>query len=422
MRVGAGLDNGRRFRRGSIDKWKYIYTEDSKPAATAPTHVTSWDNDPLAPSHPLRKQGTQTLPTNTRTKMSSNAGWCDPERPRIFHIYWSGPFTDKPYLTLMSYLFTQPLGLNSTDIREDCTPQFWVWINPGVQAAVPNGKAYGDMYDDLAANPWSSPFLHKRFHDLIKFKLWNTTAQLDAHDELRGWRQHAWLSKFAVEPDTVLALDDAESLLSAFDESAAEAGVTNAAKEVAKKHGKVEAALIQLQKADAEQVVASDLARFLVTHTHGGAYLDVDNVILRDWEELWGWRGAFAMRWSVHEWYNTAILRMHPGSALGSFLLKSAIASKTTTSAPFHPSAITMYIEDARLAPVLFRIPDAVFDSNFLNMERLQVDRPPYPAYSWESRFEEFFQTPARTGAEANVAGFDAFYRGAFTYHWHNNW
>src|ERR1700733_14451054 len=28
LRVGAGLDNGRRVRRGDLDEWKYIYVEE----------------------------------------------------------------------------------------------------------------------------------------------------------------------------------------------------------------------------------------------------------------------------------------------------------------------------------------------------------------------------------------------------------
>ena len=45
------------------------------------------------------------------------------------------------------------------------------------------------MFAQLRANPWSSPFLHPRFAEVIKFKLWNTTEQLDGVPELRdSWR------------------------------------------------------------------------------------------------------------------------------------------------------------------------------------------------------------------------------------------
>lgn len=45
------------------------------------------------------------------------------------------------------------------------------------------------MLDELASNPWSAPLLHKRFGESIRFKLWNTTEQLDAVSEMQGWRE-----------------------------------------------------------------------------------------------------------------------------------------------------------------------------------------------------------------------------------------
>ena len=46
-----------------------------------------------------------------------------------------------------------------------------------------------DMFEQLKSNPWASPFLHPRFKDVIQFKLWNTTEQLDGVPELKDeWR------------------------------------------------------------------------------------------------------------------------------------------------------------------------------------------------------------------------------------------
>jgi WD repeat and SOF domain-containing protein 1 len=53
--------------------------------------------------------------------------------------------------------------------------------------------------------------------------------------------------------------------------------------------------------------------------------LDADTLLLRDWEELWGWSGAFAYRWSRLEKYNTAVLHLNKGSALGTFLFRTAL-------------------------------------------------------------------------------------------------
>jgi WD repeat and SOF domain-containing protein 1 len=124
--------------------------------------------------------------------------------------------------------------------------------------------------------------------------------------------------------------------------------------------------------------VISDMARFVLCHRFGGIYLDADTIFLRDWEEIWGWRGAFAYRWSYHEKYNTAVLRMNKGSALGSFLFRTALRNKLD----FHPMTISKYTKDAYLEPLLRRLPDALFDPAWLNMEGLQRDRPPQPHFT----------------------------------------
>jgi len=161
--------------------------------------------------------------------------------------------------------------------------------------------------------------------------------------------------------------------------------------------------------------VLSDLARFVLCHRFGGIYLDADTIFLRDWEELWGWRGAFAYRWSWHLKYNTAVLRMHAGSALGTFLLRTALRN----GLDFHPMTVSKYLDDAQLDRLLFRCPDAMFDPGFLTAEHLQLDRPPFPEFQ---HFGHFFDTPNVTSASPQVAGFDGFFRGAWSYHWHNFW
>lgn len=45
------------------------------------------------------------------------------------------------------------------------------------------------MLEELNQNPWSSPLLDRRFEEAIKFRLWNTTEQLDGVQEMEGWRE-----------------------------------------------------------------------------------------------------------------------------------------------------------------------------------------------------------------------------------------
>ena len=37
-------------------------------------------------------------------------------------------------------------------------------------------------------------------------------------------------------------------------------------------------------------------------------------------------------------------------------------------------------------------------------------------------RFSDFFETPPLLGAGPEALGFDGFFKGAFSYHYHNNW
>lgn len=49
---------------------------------------------------------------------------------------------------------------------------------------------------------------------------------------------------------------------------------------------------------DRASVMLSDIVRFVLCHRFGGIYVDTDTLFLRDWEELFGSKQAFAYRWS----------------------------------------------------------------------------------------------------------------------------
>jgi WD repeat and SOF domain-containing protein 1 len=132
----------------------------------------------------------------------------------------------------------------------------------------------------------------------------------------------------------------------------------------------------------------------LTVFRFGGIYLDADTLLLRDWEELWGWKGAFAYRWSRLEKYNTAVLHLNKGSALGTFLFRTALKNdlgrslfdpKTLHSnltTDFHPMTVSRYLKEAHLEGLLLRLPDALFDSAWLNTEYFQLSRPPQPFFT----------------------------------------
>ena len=370
-----------------MDEWKYIYVENGE-------GENATDTAPfIKPAFALKTQGD--MDANSGLTKKRGAEWeprlelpgpppyithtnsptvCDDENPRVFHMFWTGPFTDKPYLALLSFLYTQNLGLQLD--RPDptvCRPQFWLWINPGPAAAVPNPSALSDMFDQLKGSPWASPFLHPRFKDVIKFKLWNTTEQLDGVAEIKDeWRSlgslfnsGGWIEKVPAQGSDKL------------NESATAAG-PDATKSSDEDDKLSRVGSKSPSSYDKLSVILSDMARFILTHRFGGIYLDADTIFLRDWEELWGWRGAFAYRWSRLETYNTAVLRLNKGSALGTFLFRTALKN----GLDFHPMTIARYTKDAYLEGLLLRLPDALFDSAWLNTEQYQNERPPQPHFT----------------------------------------
>jgi DDB1- and CUL4-associated factor 13 len=380
--MGAGLDNGRRFRRGNVDDWKYIYMEqvdsntipttDPLPAVKLPAKLSAdpnyglikkkgvpWEVPPIALSSPM-----------AHNPHSNRSTPCDPDYPRLFHMFWTGPFTDKPYLALLSFLFTQNTGLHLSEYPVDtdvCRPMFWLWINPGPAASVPNPSALRDMFESLKTNPWAAPFLHPRFKDVIQFKLWNTTEQLDGVPELRDeWRSRS--SLFNSGGHIVNVPKAKEESVDA-DQYATKNDDDDPLKRLGSKSS---------SSYDRLSVILSDMARFILCHRFGGIYLDADTILLRDWEELWGWKGAFAYRWSRLEKYNTAVMRLNKGSALGTFLFRTALKNDLD----FHPMTVSRYVQEAYLEELFLRLPDALFDSAWLNTEYYQRDRPPQPYFT----------------------------------------
>lgn len=327
---------------------------------------TSWayggiDNDGIVKKKGVPWEAPLQLPPEPT--ISNQNSSCPGESPRIFHIYWAGAFTDKPYVSILSFLFTQNVALHrAPDLASDaCRPQLWLWINPGPAASIPNPGALADMENELASNLWAAPFLHPRFKDIIKFKLWNTTEQLDGVAELRGeWRQRE------------LFYSNARRIASRPWNAHNPSNNTRNNSMLGRAGSKSSASYDKLS------AILSDMARFVLVHSYGGIYLDADTIFLRDWEELWGWRGAFAYRWSRLPRYNTAVLKMNKNSALGAFIFKTALQN----GMDFHPMAIARYMKDAHLTPLLLRLPDALFDSAWLNTENYQTDRPPQPFFT----------------------------------------
>lgn len=203
LRLNAGLEMG--VRRGDMRLWEmtYITLEDGRRrdysavpfTLDMPTVLSSNNFKALLDAQLQRTLSQPTLYSAATQVMSPTTPladqFCNPDYPRIFHVFWAGPFTDKPYTMALSFLYTQRLNLHlptTTYVPNLCRPQLWIWINPGSASSLPSENAEEFMKEDLSKNPWAAPLLHHRFKDSIKFKLWNTTEQLDSHVEMKGWR------------------------------------------------------------------------------------------------------------------------------------------------------------------------------------------------------------------------------------------
>ena len=100
-------------------------------------------------------------------------------------------------------------------------------------------------------------------------------------------------------------------------------------------------------------------------------YLDADTIFLWDWEEWWGWKGAFAYRWLRLEKHNTAVSHLNKGPALGLFLFRATLKNGLGS----YP------MSDAQLEELLVRFPDALFNPAWLNTDFYQRKQSPQPCF-----------------------------------------
>lgn len=120
-------------------------------------------------------------------------------------------------------------------------------------------------------------------------------------------------------------------------------------------------------------VAVSDAMRFVVLHLHGGVYLDMDVLLLRDMRPLLlpdpqTGQHSFAERWAAHAPpgdYNTAVMSLTANSSLSSYLLRGGVRMGLN----FHPRVIgRMAWKDGR-------------NEELLMLESAAVD-PVWPEYN----------------------------------------
>ncbi|KAG9054197.1 hypothetical protein FS842_005830 [Serendipita sp. 407] len=428
LRIGAGLDNtAPHLRHGKTDEspptprfyekprsqkkeplpvpqnWRYTYLED-RLAMHAP--ISSWSRyaggkalekplnlpTPIPPTGGIPAYtigyGTQMIgvvhdrpPEEVKKDFKWIAGQCEKDYPRIFHTYLEPPLTKATYMTFLSFLYTQNLGLslNLTEAEREkkipCRPQFWIWLK--------NMDTEGPRWKEmLLKSPWAGPLVESRFKGLIKFKTWNATEQMDATPDWSSeWRNAATLDtrkKTRVSHDGEYGSNVAFSGPTAGD--------------------------ILHQTFN---ISMSDTARWLLPHRYGGIFVDPSVLFLRDWEEIWNYRGAF-VSFSTRSQPNPAI-KLNKQSALGTFVLRTSLRH----GLGLDTASVRKYARDAQLEELLYPFPSMLSNLADWHHDEYQRSRPPLPNLSSP---DEFFE-PDGKGAPTEQLGIPAFFRGAWFYY-----
>ncbi len=145
----------------------------------------------------------------------------------------------------------------------------------------------------------------------------------------------------------------------------------------------------------------SNLLRHLAQAKHGGIYVDLDTVVLRDLRGLLG--AGVVYQWCAHPWGNSAICAFSPRD---SYRLLEECRRRIDAGEldPFHPRTLFAFARELPGVDVLV-LPVFLFDPLWPAAERREV------------RLEAFLDTPSAVPLELST-----FWPGAYCYHWHNGW
>jgi hypothetical protein len=226
-----------------------------------------------------------------------------------YHVYWAGPATWRVELFVKSHLYTQNLP---------CTRLF-IWLD---------GDRDPNAVDKmLHRDPLFEKFLPFVERGDITLKLWKFPKRiaLPKGDNTDGVGYYKTPGKPNSKNETLVA----DGLIRDANDQ--------------------EWLVLTEKQMTFLPVAVSDAVRFVVLHMYGGAYFDMDVVVLRDMRPLLiGDEHAFAERWGGHSSpgdYNTAIMSLTANSSLSSYLVRGGVRMGLN----FHPRVIgVMAVKDHR--------------------------------------------------------------------------
>jgi hypothetical protein len=157
----------------------------------------------------------------------------------------------------------------------------------------------------------------------------------------------------------------------------------------------------------------SNCFRFVTLYHHGGVYIDMDTMLVRDFGPLVAaFDDDFCYRWSAHMNYgNSAVLRLRKHSPVAWRILEHCAVQGSC-----RPRHVLNFAEQGDVD--LLVLPCAAFDPLWPHVDSKDTSRStPF------DEFVQFFQPrsalPRKT---ASVHCLADFFPGSFAYHWHNCW
>ena len=331
----------------------------------------------------------------------------------LYHTYWTGPATWRFELFIKAYLYSQNLSCS----------RLWIWLDTDIDANVVDKMLFHNA-------------LFQRFHRILDenyiiLKRWSIPERIPLPHSSKA---------------------DSSNPHTASETTVAENVIRSAS-------GELYLVPDQLYKTVSNPTKVSDLVRFVVLHLHGGVYLDLDVLLLRDLRPLLlpnpssedqsqpAWAEQWVERSSNPGDYNTAVLSLPANSSLSSFLLRGGARMGMN----FHPKIIgRLLCKDGR-AGELAKFHTAVFDPLVTNLRRKGTRVCTVPCHkNFQSSFMDAVDEPenewsnyhgepvvagagdeddgvstgavAENGVEVGATNrtMENFFRGAFAYHIHN--
>ena len=323
----------------------------------------------------------------------------------IFHTYWTGHATWRVELFIKAYLYSQNLSCS----------RLWIWLD-----ADSNPRALDHMlYHDPR---------FQRFHALMD----------EGYIELKTWKFPERIPLPRLAETDPMYQNPGDPLPDGLirDES-----------------GNLFLVPDPLHKTVSTPTQISDLVRFVVLHLHGGLYMDMDVLLLRDLRPFLlpdrsspipDQQPAWAEQWVEQITnpgdYNTAVLSLPANSSLSSYLLQGG----RRMGMNFHPRVLGLMIWKDGRKDELAMLHNAVFDPLLTNLRRKRTNICTVPCHkNFEAAFMTNVEEPEKewsnfqgnsTGTKIDdlaTTGEDQlssntnrtmanFFRGAFAYHIHN--